>query len=344
MDKQRWKITGRIAATYIGTVVGAGFATGREIVEFFTMHGTYGTIGIFISGLLFVWLGTKMMLLATRIKAHSAQEFNIYLFGNIFGRLINVLLLMVLLGVTSVMLSGAGSVFKEQLQLPRSIGVIITVIACILVLTRGLQGIFEVNTLVVPIMMFFIITMYVITVAQTGPTLTVAIPAESWNIKWVTNPITYVAMNLALAQSVLVPLASEIKDEKVIKWGGIVGGAGLFGILLCSQLAILTVDQFYQYDIPMAEVVKRFNQTFHFFFVLVIFGEVFTTLIGNVYGMNRQLQSMTGWRNNGFIYIILLISYMISHVGYGQLLHMLYPLIGWVSLILLPLIAIKKHP
>ncbi|MGK0698137.1 hypothetical protein ACR3I8_00415 [Priestia flexa] len=30
----KWKLTLQVAATYIGTVVGAGFATGKEIVQF----------------------------------------------------------------------------------------------------------------------------------------------------------------------------------------------------------------------------------------------------------------------------------------------------------------------
>ena len=34
MDNQQWQVAKKVAATYIGTVVGAGFATGREIVEF----------------------------------------------------------------------------------------------------------------------------------------------------------------------------------------------------------------------------------------------------------------------------------------------------------------------
>ena len=58
MDNQQWQVAKKVAATYIGTVVGAGFATGREIVEFFTVNGFYGTIGICISGF-FIWLGTK---------------------------------------------------------------------------------------------------------------------------------------------------------------------------------------------------------------------------------------------------------------------------------------------
>lgn len=35
-------------------------------------------------------------------------------------------------------------------------------------------------------------------------------------MKWITSPITYVALNLSLAQSVLVPLASEVRDRKAI--------------------------------------------------------------------------------------------------------------------------------
>ena len=119
-------------------------------------------------------------------------------------------------------------------------------------------------------------------------------------------------------------------------------GAGLSLILLCSHLAILSVDQFYQYNIPMAEVIRRFNATFHFFFVLIIFGEVFTTLVGNVFGMTKQMQSITGWKNNNIIFFILLISYCFSYIGYSDLLHILYPIIGWVSIVILPIIAFKQ--
>ena len=92
----------------------------------------------------------------------------------------------------------------------------------------------------------------------------------------------------------------------------------------------------------MAEVIRKFNATFHFFFVLIIFGEVFTTLVGNVFGMTKQMQSITGWKNNNIIFFILLISYCFSYVGYSELLHILYPVIGWVSIILLPIIAFKQ--
>ena len=50
----------QLAFVYVGTVVGAGFATGKEIVEFFVRFGWIGLLGILISGVIFTGLGDFM--------------------------------------------------------------------------------------------------------------------------------------------------------------------------------------------------------------------------------------------------------------------------------------------
>ncbi|GAA3327239.1 hypothetical protein GCM10020331_066380 [Ectobacillus funiculus] len=160
MDQQQWKTAKRIAATYIGTIVGAGFATGREIVEFFSRCTVHTEPSVFLASGIFIHLdwNKKMMLLAARIEAYSAQEFNKYLFGDVFGNIVNAVLLLFLLGTTSVMLSGAGAVFEEQLRLPRQFGILLTIVACLFNLNKGAaRCFFEVNSLVVPIMMIFLL-------------------------------------------------------------------------------------------------------------------------------------------------------------------------------------------
>ncbi|WP_281182404.1 hypothetical protein [Lacicoccus qingdaonensis] len=44
MNREAWKI----AFAYTGVVVGAGFSTGQEILQFFTNHGLYSYLGILI--------------------------------------------------------------------------------------------------------------------------------------------------------------------------------------------------------------------------------------------------------------------------------------------------------
>ncbi len=80
MDNQQWQVAKKVAATYIGTVVGAGFATGREIVEFFTVNGFYGTIGICVSGFFYLaWHKNDVTLLANRCIFSTRNLTNTYL-------------------------------------------------------------------------------------------------------------------------------------------------------------------------------------------------------------------------------------------------------------------------
>ncbi len=160
--RKSWSAAFQIAAVYVGTVVGAGFATGKEIVEFFSRFGFFGFIGILMSGYLLIFLGSKLM--NPHINAKSYQEFNTYLFGRIAGRVINVFMLIMLLGVSAVMLSGAGAVFQEQLGISKNIGVFITIFLSYIVMVIGTKGLFAVNTFVVPIMISFSLLLMIFTV------------------------------------------------------------------------------------------------------------------------------------------------------------------------------------
>src|SRR5690606_3417132 len=109
MELRDWIKALQIAAIYMGTIVGAGFATGQEILQFFTRFGNWGTYAIMMATFLFIWLGYKVMLLANQIKAKSYEDLNIALFGNKLGFVISMFMLVVLLGVSAVMLAGAGT-------------------------------------------------------------------------------------------------------------------------------------------------------------------------------------------------------------------------------------------
>ena len=46
-----------VALMYVGTIMGAGFASGREIWQFFGVFGKYAPIGVLLVGLMFILLG-----------------------------------------------------------------------------------------------------------------------------------------------------------------------------------------------------------------------------------------------------------------------------------------------
>lgn len=350
MKKQKVIVT-QIAATYIGTVVGAGFATGQEILQFFTRYGLWGVMGIILSSFLFIWLGTKMMLLSHHIGAYSYQELNNYLFGKVLGTAVNLFVFIILLGVTSIMLSGTGAIFKEQLSLPYQAGIIVTIVLCYIVILKGIKGIFLVNSLVVPMMLLFsvIIVAKVVWFDQSiliHNFFSVNMWQEQWQgWKWMLSALTYAAFNLAMAQAVLVPLGKEVENESLLKWGGLWGGIMLGFMLLASHFALQTImPDALRYDIPIAVVISDIGWIILFLFLLIVYGEVFTTLIANVFGIARQIRNVYDLPERWVIVIILLGSFLISQIGFSSLVAYLYPLFGYMGLVLLFCLAIKRLP
>lgn len=343
--KQSGSSTVQLSFVYVGTVVGAGFATGKEIVEFFLKFGPAGMLGILISGLMFTFLGAKMMIISRRIGAGSYRELNLFLFGKTIGPFVNGFLLVILFGVTSVLLSGAGAIFKEQLHISAHIGILLTIAICLSVLSGGINGLFGVNILVVPMLMLF--TMIIFTDSflfyeDLGSQFWVVDSGES--IGWAVSAVSYGAFNLSLAQAVLVPIASELASEKQIKAGAYLGGGLLTIILLCSFLAMTTLPDTLFFDVPMAHVVQIASGSIHMIYLVIIFGEIFTSVIGNIYGMEKQIRKYVNIKPIVIYLIILSIAYCISLIGYGKLLSSIYPLFGNVSIFFVLFLLIKKIP
>ncbi|WP_042356421.1 YkvI family membrane protein [Bacillus rubiinfantis] len=343
MKKQRnWSQAFQIAAVYIGTVVGAGFATGKEIVEFFSRFGFFGFISIVMSGYLFVSIGSKLMRMAAQIKAKTYQDFNEYLFGKWFSKIINGMMLIMLLGVSAVMLAGAGAVFEEQLGLSKSIGIFLTIFFVYLVMIVGTKALFAVNTFVVPIMIIFSLLLMVLSVRMPHfleQFLYIPHATDGW--KSVIAPFSYAALNLGLAQAVLVPIATEVEDDWTIKWGGILGGVGLTLILISSHLTLIMLPNLEMYEIPMAIIMKNLAPFFYWIFIMVIYGEIFTSIIGNTFGLDRQLKEFMPISTLTSVSVIFIISYFISLVDYGTLLAYLYPLFGYICMIFFILLWMK---
>lgn len=324
----------QIAFTYIGTVVGAGFATGKEILLFFTRYGWTATLTIGLATAFFVWIGVKLMLIAHDIGAESYEDLNKELFGKQLGEAVSLFILVILFGVTSVMLAAAGSLFQEHMGFPFQIGLLVTLLLTYLFLHKGMAAILTINSIVVPIMLLFTAAIVWMTVQNPGSgnwlTLSGAFP---WHRTWF-SPILYTSYNLAMAQAVLVPLGKEINSKKTLYWGGILGGIGIGGLLLACHFSLAAqMPGITRYEIPMGHLILPLGRLVQLMYVLVIFGEILTTFLSNVYGLALQLKQRTGLRLPLLILGILTGCYLISQIGFGRLLEFLYPLFGVVSLV-----------
>jgi len=335
-----WGKSIQVAATYIGTIVGAGFASGQEILAFFTSYGVWGTIGILLTTGLFSWLGYKMMRIAREIGSPSYESFNKALFGPLIGRIINLMVFLTLLGVTTVMLAGSGAIFDQQFRLSYLFGILATIALAMLALSKGLERLLMVNSLVVPAMLLFSCLL----LASSPETARILPhqPPTQYGFLW--EAILYVSFNLAMAQSVLIPMGYQIRNVQVLRNGAILGGLGLGFMLIVAHMAMLANwNDVRLMDIPMAFITEQWNDYLGFFFVIVLYAEIFTTLISNVYGITEQLRELFTLDPRTIQLSLFTVSFAFCLFGYAQLLLFLYPLFGYLGLATLVRIGVYRR-
>jgi uncharacterized membrane protein YkvI len=334
----------RVAFTYIGTVVGAGFASGQEILQFFTRYGWLASLTIALSSILFIWIGIKLMLMAHDLKAASYEDLNRAIFGQKIGNAISLFMMLVLFGITTVMLAGGGTVFEEQLHLSYQTGLFVTLILAYFVLSRGIGAIMTVNSIVVPIMLLFSLVIVVYTWHSPASGNWLRITSDDSLGKIWFAPFLYTAFNLAMAQAVLVPMGASIRDRSVLYWGGLLGGAGI-GLLLLSAHYALSAQMpgIAQFEIPMGNIINRLGSIPQIAYLLVIYGEIFTTFIADAYGLSQQLQQRMKLNPKVILVSILMLSYLVSQIGFKILLSALYPLFGFISVVWLVLMIWRNR-
>ncbi|WP_410769646.1 hypothetical protein [Fontibacillus sp. BL9] len=333
----------QIAFTYIGTVVGAGFATGQEILQFFTRYGKWGALTILLSTALFIWLGTKMMLLAREIKAESYEDLNRKLFGDRIGQGLSLFTLIVLIGVNSVMLAGAGSVFMEHFGMHYQIGLWITLIGTFLLLGRGIGGVMKLNSIVVPMMITLSLAVIMNTAGSPGAERFLTLSTDTGVLAAWASPFMYTAFNLSMAQAVLVPIGSHTDSRRAIVWGGVLGGAGVGFLLMAGHFALsASMPGIQQFEIPMGSIAQQLGTTIQLIYIVLIFMEIFSTFVADIYGVTLQLKQRLKLSPKLISIVVLLICYVTSQFGFSALLSVLYPVFGLFSLLWAVMLAMYR--
>ncbi|WP_442601339.1 YkvI family membrane protein [Paenibacillus sp. KN14-4R] len=341
---RHFSIVIRIAFTYIGTIVGAGFATGQEILQFFTRYGSMAAFTILLAAILFIWIGVKMMVMAYEMKAKSYEDLNRMLFGPRIGSIVSLFMMIILFGISTVMLAGAGSVFSEQLHLSYQTGLLLTLFLSYLVISRGIGAIMTVNTVIVPLMILFSVLIVWHTISSPNAGNWLFLTSDySFKQIWLA-PLLYAAFNLSTAQAVLVPLGAAAPNKSVLYLGAGIGG-GIIGLLLIGAHIALSTQMpgITQFEIPMAGLVTKLGYTVQFIYILVIYCEIFTTYIADIYGLTLQLEQRSKINSQFILVILLILSYVVSQIGFKVLLSSLYPAFGLISMVWLGFMVWRRR-
>lgn len=355
-----------VALTYVGTVVGAGFASGQEVLQFFTAQGRTGLLAMAIAAALFGWVGTSVMAYGRDLGARSHWPVIQYVAGSRLGRLLDTIISFFLLGTTAAMVSGAGAITHEQFGFSRWLGGLLLVAAAIITVLAGVHRVIESISLVAPFLLLAVVGMAILAIAAApdpgsaiARAITVtprndqpAVPVSLESLKqlsalgplhplfggwaWLAAGLLYVAYNIVLSISVLGPLGDEARSRRAVTRGGYLGGLALIGGVFAIQaamLALLSASELARLDIPMLGVARRISPLVAIVYTLILVAEVYTTAVASLYGFAARL---TEGRTDRFPLAVLgsgILAGGAAGVGFARVVGTVYPLMGLAGLV-----------
>lgn len=327
----------QIAAVFIGTIVGAGLASGKEITEFFTTFGVYSFIGIIFCGLFYVFMGRIICKISIKYNLESYSDMIHKISPNFFGKITGITTTFYLISSASIILAGSGALIHQFFDIPKVIGTLIMITISAFFLLRETNGLIEINSIIVPTLIVTITTITLLYIFKAPESISITnlmniVPKKESGI--VVSTILYCGYNILCCSGVLVPLSASIKKSRTMTLGVSLGAILL--AILCGMLNLLLMvnqPEIYQFEIPLLFVANRFSTVIQALLLMVILLEMFSTEVSDVYSIGKSLEQTFKVPFKKGIFLVLLIAFPISLIGFGNLITTLYPIFGLLSLV-----------
>lgn len=332
-----------VAAAYAGTVVGAGFASGQEVLRFFTLFGARGSWGLLVATALLMWWGVAALERSAALGARSHRDLLEAAGGRWLGRLADAVVTAFLLAGTGVMLAGSGAIAAEQFRLPEPLGSSALAVAAAGTVLLGLRGVVRATAAVMPVLLLSVAVLALATLlgrppaAGTPPALRAAAP--SW---WLAG-LLYAGYNLVLALSVLAPLGAAVPRQRVRLLGGTAGGLALGGAAYLIHAALRArLPEVAAFEVPMLVLARDLSPAVAGVYALVLWAEVYTTAVASLFGLVARIVPGGGPAHAWATLALTAAAWALSRLGFAELVTTLYPAVGYLGLAVFPLLAFRR--
>ncbi len=326
----------RTGATFAGTVVGAGFASGQEIVQFFASFGKAGLAGIAVATVLFAWLGGRLLEVGYRLRATAYHEAIYHVCGRRAALAIDWLTAAFLFVMLSVMVAGMATVARDSFGVVFPVGLAAAGAAVAVTVMGGVRGVAAANMVVTPLLVVCIaaVCLYslVFHAADPGPLTAPPSPASQSVPHWLLATVLYVSYNLMVGATVLVPLGATVPH-----YAGRLGGGVLGGIVLGGLAAFLTLVVMAHYphslsqEVPILEVASRQHPMASAVYTVLLLAAMFTTALASLYGCAGKMAAATGLHPAFAALVVAAAAMVCGQFGFANLIRVLFPAFGYVT-------------
>lgn len=277
-------------------VIGGGYATGRELAEFFLPSGPWGGVAAMVLATV-VWsvVCVTTFLFARRYHASDYLTFVRALLGPAWVVFEAAYILFVVL-ILAVFGAAAGAIAEATLGAPKIVGTLALMGAIAVVVTYGNNSV-ERLFKYVSFLLYGVYALFVIlAVTRFGDRILAGFAIQAPLDGWVTGGLTYAAYNIVGAAVILPVLRHLTSDRDAVISGLIAGPLAMLPALAFFCCMIAYYPGIATETLPSDFLLQRLNlPIFHFLFQFMIFAALLESGTGAVHAINERINK--AWRN-----------------------------------------------
>ena len=279
-------------AVYQSVMVGGGYGTGREIVEYFVSYGLLGgLLGFLVS---FATVALVLGLTFELARLHRAYDYR-----NFFKRLLGpgwvayeLLVVLQFLLVLAVLASAAGNISRDSLGVPYFAGLVV-MLAVIGVLT------FYGRELVEKALTFWSVFLYAVFIAffimifrNEGDAVVAQIAAAEAGSGWAVSGFKYALYNLATVPLLLYVARGFETRAQALASGAVGALIALVPALLFHVAFFAAYPAIVEQPIPVYWLLATYGSTgFLLVYSIMLFGTFIETGAGLLQGINERIDA-----------------------------------------------------
>ncbi|WP_313810437.1 hypothetical protein [Glutamicibacter sp.] len=338
------------AGAIIAFLIGSGFATGQEILQYFTAYGYWGVFG---TGLLVLALMTyvviEFFIVGQAKKFEKPSRIFHYYCGKYLGVFFDYFSILFVFLSFTVMVAGAGAVFEEHYGLSKYLGGIGLAVLVGASVWFGLSSLVDVIGKIGPVIVIVAIALGAMGIIRNpggiaeGNALIPTLDLTQASSNWFMAGLSYVGFCMLWLAAFLTALGKTARSKKEAGAGGALGAVAFSVACIIVALGLLAnIVQVAGTEIPMLVLARDISPVLASGISVMILAGIYTTAVPLLWTVSARFFPDKTPR---FKYTTIALAVLGTAIGlavpFSQMVNIVYVINGYVGVLLLVLMLVK---
>lgn len=328
----------------IGTFVGAGFASGKEIFNFFTIFNLYSFVSIFIFSLLLFFLIFKCINIKKNNNLNNYSDFLFYLEkkykyfnSKFFLFIINIFLA----SSFYIMIIALAALFNYQFNIEKYIVIFISIFICFNIFyNKNIDFIYIINRILMPILILFMLLLCFFNI-NINNIFSSSLTTNNYSILYaIVIGLIYFSYNSLLLIPIVFDLKINYEKSNISFKISFIYSLIIFILIFFINLLLMCFySSIYNIELPILYICNNSLKIFLYFYFFIVLSAILTTMISSGYTFVSNFKEKNYTLK---LLIFLLFSFVFCFFSFSDLINFFYPIFGIIGFIQIFLILFNK--